>query len=213
MNTLVLVVLAFFLTEILTIAQVDMASDRSERIRKEYRGSETPDHIMFGYSLLSIKGVQAQHPDIAIQLVQKHFQLDSEEDAEVFLSRMLVAATELESEWESVQVNATCGPDSPRTQEAMYITLDQVDDLRENKSRELYAKFMPSLDEGQQEFMIAWLQKKKDGFYYRTAEHKSMYENTDYDVVGHVDMVCAERASPDTKNTLSIMADDSVRDT
>lgn len=45
-------------------------------------------------------------------------------------------------------------------------------DLREIKSHNVYVKFISSLDESQQEAMTAWLKEGKEGFYYRTAEHK-----------------------------------------
>lgn len=185
------VVIALITMIIVGMAHADR--DRSEKIRKEYRGSATPNHIVFAMGLFSISSTKAEHPEIATWLVQHYMRLDSEDAAEAFLSRMLSAAAELETEWAKVHDATLCGPDAPRSKEAMYHALDQVDDLREIKSQNVYAKFMSGLDESQQEAMTAWLEEEKEGFYYRTARHESMYENTDYDVVGHVDMVCASR--------------------
>ncbi|MGH8195729.1 MAG: hypothetical protein ACREQ8_15210 [Woeseiaceae bacterium] len=174
------------------VAQAD-PPERAEKIRKEYSGSDAPDHLVFAAVLFSIKGWNATNPDIALRNVQDRMQLDSEDAAKAFLSRMLAAAAKLEAESGKVSNEMLCGPDAPRDKEEMYQRMDMVDDLRENKFHNVYVRFMSDLDERQQEAMTSWIQEGKEGFYYRTAEHKSLYEGTDYDVIGHVDMVCASR--------------------
>jgi hypothetical protein len=105
----------------------------------------------------------------------------------------VAAADEVDSESGKVSKEMLCGPDAPRDKEDIYRTMDLADDLRQNKVHNVYTKFMSGLDARQQEAMTAWLQDAKEGYYYRSAEHKSLWETADYDVLGHVDMVCASQ--------------------
>jgi ribosomal protein L35AE/L33A len=170
----------------------DAEPDRSEKIRKEYRGSTAPDHIVFAAELLSMKETSATNPDIALWIVQKRMGLDSEEAATAFISRMVAAASEMESEYGKVLDETVCSQHGLRS-EALYPILDRVDDLNEIKSHNAYVKFMSELDKSQKEAMTTWLKETKEGFYYRTAEHKSLFEDMGLDVVDHVDAVCTLR--------------------
>lgn len=169
--------------------------ERTEKIRKAYRGAAAPDYLMFATEVLSMKETAEWNRDIALQIVQKRMGLDSEDAAEAFLSRMVAAAKELEAEHGNVVDTMLCGPNVPREKKALYQRLDQVDDLQEIKSHNVYVKFLSSLDEGQQAAMTAWLKESKEGFSYRTAEHETSFENVGVDVVNHVDMVCAARGA------------------
>lgn len=179
----------------LSYADPDRPERIHENIRTEYRGAATPDHIMFAHELFTIREAAVSYPDYALRIVQEGMQLDSEEAAEAFIARMVAAAGELESEYGKVSDTLLCGPDAPRAREALYKILDRVDDLREIKDHNAYVKFTSSLDKSQKDALSAWLEEDKEGFYYRTAEHKSSYEGTGVDVVRHVETVCAMRAS------------------
>lgn len=165
------------------------------KIRTEYRGLAAPDHLMFAMHARTMNGIAESYRDIALDIVQKHMHLDSEEAAESFLSRMIATVGELDSEQGKIWDEAVCRPDAPRSKEALYKMLDLVDDLAEIKAHNVYVKFLSSLDEGQQEAMTAWLKEEKEGFYYRAAEHKSMFEASGSDVVERVQVICAVRAS------------------
>lgn len=188
--TVMIFILATTFTE---VAFSEIGTSQSERIRTEYKGSATPDHIVFGYALLSIQKMQAENPEIATTVIQKKMGLDSAELADDMLGRLVAAASELKAEWAAVKQGVVCAQNAPRTKEGMYAALDRVDDLKEVASHNLYTKFISSLEDWQQEAVGRWLTEKKRGFYYRTAEHESLYENSDYDIVGYVDMVCADR--------------------
>jgi hypothetical protein len=165
----------------------------AEKIRKEYRGLAAPDHLMFAMHVRSMKETAEWNRDIAIGMVQKYMKLESEEAADAFLSRMTAAVGELESEYDAVWDQTVCRPDAPRSKEALYQMLDRVDDLTEIKNHNVFVKFMSSLHMRQQEAMTAWLKDSKEGFYYRTAEHKSLYEFSGEDVVERVETICAMR--------------------
>lgn len=165
-----------------------------EKIRKEYRGAAAPDHLMFAHELFSVRAAATSDRDFALRIVQQGMQFDSEKAAEGFLSRVVAAANELESAYNKVSDTLVCGPDAPRDKMALYQILDQVDDLHEIKAHNAYVKFISKLDNDQQDALTAWLEEDKEGYYYRTAEHKSSYERTGIDVVSHVDMLCAKRS-------------------
>lgn len=164
-----------------------------EKIRKEFRGAAAPDHLVFAALFDSTKATAEWNREIALGIVQKHMHLDSEKAVEVFLSRMVAVVGELESEHDKVWDETVCRPDAPRSKEALFQMLDRVDDLTEIKTHNVYVKFISSLDQNQQETLTAWLKDAKEGFYYRTAEHRSLYENTSVDVIEHIDMVCTMR--------------------
>lgn len=167
--------------------------ERVEKIRNEYRGLAAPDHLMFAMHVRSMQGTAEWNRGIALGMVQKYMQFDSEDAAEAFLFRMVAVVGELESEEDKIWDETVCRPDAPRSKEALYQMLDRVDDLREIKAHNAYVKFMSTLDKRQEEAMTAWLQDAKEGFYYRTAEHKSLFELSGQDVVMRVEIICASR--------------------
>jgi hypothetical protein len=186
-------------TALITLANADLAyadPEPSVQIRKEYRGSEMPNHIMYAPLLLVVKELSAMNHDIALRLIRDKMQLDSTDAQEAMISEMAAALTELESDIAILEYETLCGPDAPRSKEALYDTFDRLDDLREIKYHNAYVKFVSELDAKQQQALNDWIAERKEGSYYRTASHKSMYERSpDLDVIGHVDMTCDIRRS------------------
>ncbi|MGH8194595.1 MAG: hypothetical protein ACREQ8_09380 [Woeseiaceae bacterium] len=179
-----------------SLAHADPPARSVEKIRKEYRGSEAPDYVMLAHEVRSIRSTAEWNRDIALWLVQKYMHIDSNEAAEAFLSRMVAAADELDSEYDKVWDTMVCGPEALRAKEGLYHRLDQVEDLWLVKSHNAYVKFMSELDESQRNAMTAWLEEDKEGFHFRIAEQKSSFESTGVDVVNHIDTVCAARGKP-----------------
>ena len=166
------------------------------QIRKEYHGSATPDHFLFAPLLNTIKELDKTNHDITLRVIQDKMQLDTADSADAMVSQMMAALTALDSEIAKLGYETLCGPDAPRSTEAMYGTLDQLDDLTEIAYHNAYVKFISELAEKQQEALNDWIEERKEGSYYRAASHKSMYEGSpDSDVIAHVEMSCGVRRS------------------
>jgi hypothetical protein len=73
---------------ILTLAIAGLAhadpTQGAEKIRKEYSGSESPDHFVFVPVVHSIRRWSETNPDIAVRQVQDRMQLESEGAAKAF---------------------------------------------------------------------------------------------------------------------------------
>jgi hypothetical protein len=167
--------------------------ERQVNIRREYRESEAPDHLIFVSHISTMKEVAAFNRNVAIGMVQEHMHFESAEAADPFLTNMIAIADERHEARDKIWVETICRPDAPRDKEALYRLLDQVDDLALIKAHNIYVAFLSTLDARQQDALIAWLQEEKEGFYYRAAEHESIFEASGGDVVERVQVICATR--------------------
>ncbi len=169
------------------------ASESKVKVRTEFdRTVNTPNHIIFAARLNFIESVNAEDHDIAVQIVRNRMHLYAEGADEAFLSKMLVTAAALKVEENELTESMLCNPSRDRSKNATYTRLDSLDDARENKWDNAYVKFMSELNEKEEVAFLEWLQKAKEGYYYRTAEHKSLYEVNGMDVEVRVEEACVK---------------------
>lgn len=188
---------AFFLAISIApiIADAGPSSDSENRtiIRTEYdRTQSTPNHLVFAATLNYIRKWQEDDIDIARQIVSARMGLASDGTAEEFLMRMVSAANELDESRVVLEKAMLCVGHSHRTDKQIYLQMDNLDDARENLSRSAYRGFISGLDDKQSTMFSKWLSSMKRAYYYRTAEHESMYKDTGLAVSSHVDRVCSE---------------------
>lgn len=175
---------------ILTVPPTLAAEDKV-KIRTEYdRSVNTPNYIIFKARLRYIELINTDNHDNALQIVRRRMHLYSERSDEVFLTKMLEAAATLRSEDKKLTKTMLCNPSRDRSKNANYLRLDRLDDARENKWDNAYVKFVSELSDQEEAAFLDWLQESKQGYYYRTSEHESLFESSGLDVQVRVEKTC-----------------------
>ena len=173
----------------------------TDRVRKEYRSETTPDHLMFACLLRITAARYEADRDFALEIVRQNMRLASDEEAEKFIGRMLVAGNDLARTKRIVETAILCQDDSARPKSESYRSMDSLDDARITVSKYAYSDFRETLSDAEEEYFKAWLDDAKEGYSFTALDHSSLYENRGVDVRAHVAQLCVRYAQEEQAGT------------
>lgn len=174
-------------------ASPDEKGRSGEKVRIEYPNSaETPNHIVFQSVLYRLGARAKKDYPAAVGITQRTFGETSEAEAIAILNRIREIIAALEEDGHASRKRLLCGNGSLQQKDVYYKRMDALDDARIARLRMHYVLFMTGLNEPQTEAFEAYIESSKTKVYFRTAEHKSSYENADVNVLDTVALLCAE---------------------
>lgn len=188
----ILIVASLFMLTVTTLAYANPPEDRRVKMRREYRGQETPDHVAFMVVLYSIKAADDDDHDSMLEVVQRSMHLPSQKETAAFLEKVQAAAKDLQWEIVKLERETVCSPDSARSKKGIYKTFDRLEDLREVKYHNAYTKFMSELNDQELASFAAWLDHRRSRVSYYVTDKESAWESSGRDVESFVELWCAD---------------------
>lgn len=188
---LLLIVLSSFAAS-WSLAQSDTAtpSEMSEIVRYEYRGKDTvPDYLAFFATANRIQHRSLANPDRALANARAIFGVADESTAVQLVDQVTAYLSDLQADYQQLEVAALCNGGEARTRESLYRVLDNLEDARQGLLLKHYNRFVTTLNKSEQAALINHLQDAKKGQQYIALDHEAAYEAASLDIK----VVAAER--------------------